>query len=78
MVISVVKIEVGFAPEGFEKRLVEQTKDGAFYHVCRGERGLALIVSSRLLPLRRVRQALLRRTPPVVKEGGRVHRIDHV
>jgi hypothetical protein len=26
-VIFMVKIEVGFAPEGFEKRMVQQTKD---------------------------------------------------
>ena len=27
LVIFMVKIEVGFAPEGFEKQMVEQTKD---------------------------------------------------
>ena len=38
LVIFMVKIEVGFAPEGFEKRLVKQTKD----HVLAKLRGLDL------------------------------------
>ena len=27
LIVLMVKIEVGFAPEGFEKRMVQQTKD---------------------------------------------------